>query len=64
MVLILDKNCIFDKRYQKSIEAAQPIKVEFNFSEIVPAGIYGYVLVLTNKLVSVGSDGQKLFDLI
>ena len=34
------------------------------FSEKVPAGIYGYVLVLTNKLDSISSDGQKHFDSI
>ena len=36
----------FDIRYQKNFENAQPVKVEFKFSEITPAGIYGYGLVL------------------
>ena len=55
---------VFDMRYQKNLEAAQPYKVEFKFSKDVPVGIYGYALVLTNKLVSISSDGQKPFDSI
>ena len=54
----------FDIRYQKNFENAQPVKVEFKFSENIPAGIYGYSLVLTNKLISISSDGQRMFDLI
>ena len=53
----------FDIRYQKNFENAQPVKVEFKFSENNPAGIYGYALVLTNKLISISSDGQRMFDL-
>ena len=55
---------VSDKRYQRNFESAQPIKVEFKFSENIPAGIYGYALVLTNKWVSIISDGQRHFDLI
>ena len=51
-------------RYQKIFESAQPIKVEFKFNGVTPAGIYGYALVLTNKLISISSDGQRKFDLI
>ena len=54
----------FDIRYQKNFENAQPVKVEFKFSENINAGIYGYALVLTNRLVSITSDGQRMFDLI
>ena len=54
----------FDIRYQKNFENAQPVKVEFKFSENIAAGIYGYALVLTNKLISITSDGQRMFDLI
>ena len=54
---------VFDIRYQKSFESSQPIKVEFKFDGVVPAGIYGYALVLTNKLISISSDGQRMFDL-
>ena len=53
----------FDIRYQKNFENAQPIKVEFKFSENIDAGIYGYSLVLTNRLISITSDGQRMFDL-
>ena len=53
----------FDIRYQKNFEISQPIKIEFKFDGVVPAGIYGYALVLTNKLISISSDGQRMFDL-
>ena len=53
----------FDIRYQKNFENSQPVKVEIKFSENTPAGIYGYALVLTNKLISICSDGQRMFDL-
>ena len=53
----------FDIRYQKFFENAQPVKVEFKFSENIPAGVYGYALVSTNKLISISSDGQRMFDL-
>ena len=48
---------IFDIRCQKNLENAQLVKVEFKFSQNVPVGIYGYALVLTNKLASISSDG-------
>ena len=54
----------FDIRYQKNFENSQPVKVEFKFSENIPGGIYGYALVLTNKLFSVSSDGQRMFDIV
>ena len=54
---------VFDIRYQKKFESSQPIKVEFKFDGVIPAGIYGYALVLTNKLISISSDGQRMFDL-
>ena len=53
----------FDIRYQKNFENAQPVKVEFNFSENINAGINGYALVLTNRLASITSDGNRMFDL-
>ena len=53
----------FDIRYQKNFENAQPVKVEINFSEIIPGGIFGYALILTNRLASITSDGQSMFDL-
>ena len=54
---------VFDIRYQKNFESSQPIKVEFKLDGLVAAGIYGYALVLTNKLISISSDGQRMFDL-
>ena len=54
---------VFDIRYQKNFESAQPIKKEFKFDGVVPGGIYGYSLVSTNKLRSISSDGQRMFDL-
>ena len=55
---------VFDIRYQKDFTNSQPIKVEFKFDGIVPNDINGYALVLTNKLVSISSDGQRHFDLV
>ena len=52
-----------DIRYQKKYESGQSVKVEFKFDGVVPAGIYGYALVFTNRLVSVSSDGQRMFEL-
>ena len=31
----------FDIRYQKNFESSQPIKVEFKFDGVIPAGMYG-----------------------
>ena len=53
----------FDIRYLKNFENVHPVRVEFKFSENIPAGIYGYALVLTNRLATITSDGQRLFDL-
>ena len=55
---------VFDIRYQKNFTNSQPIKVEFKFDGVIPNDINGYALVLTNKLVSISSDGQRHFDLI
>ena len=55
---------VFDKRYQKNFTNSQPIIVEFKFDGVVPNDINGYALVLTNKLISISSDGQRHFDLI
>ena len=32
---------VFDIRYQKFLESAQPIERELKSSDIVPAGVYG-----------------------
>ena len=55
---------VFDIRYQQNFTDSQPLKVEFKFDGVVPNDINGYALVLTNKLVSISSDGQRHFDLI
>ena len=55
---------VFDIRYQKDFTNSQPIKVEYKFDGVVPNDINGYALVLTNKLISISSDGQRHFDLI
>ena len=49
---------------RKNLEAAHRIRIEFKFFDDIPAGIYGYALVLTNELLSVSSNGQRNFDLI
>ena len=41
----------------------RPNKIEYIFSGNIPAGIYGYALVLTIKLINISSDGQRNFDL-
>ena len=53
----------FDMRYQKIFESGQLVKVEFKLDEVVPAFIFGYALVLTNRIASISSDGQRMFDL-
>ena len=55
---------VFGRRYQQKFTTCQPNKVEFKFDGVVPNDINGYVLVLTNKLVSVSSAEQSHFDLI
>ena len=54
---------VFDIRYQKNFTDSQPIKVEFKFDGVIPNDINGYALVLTNRLISITSDGQRMFDL-
>ena len=53
----------FDIRYQKNYESSPSVKLEFRFDGVIPAGIYGYALVLTKRLVSIISDGQRMFNL-
>ena len=54
---------VFVIRYQQNFTASQPIKVKFKFEGVVPNNIIGYALVLTNKIVSKSSDGQRHFEL-
>ena len=55
---------VFDIRCQKNFTNSQPIKVEFKFNGVVSNDIYGYALVILNRLFSRSSDGQRHFDLI
>ena len=54
---------VFYIRYQKNYESGQSVKVEFKFDGVIPAGIYAYGLVLTYRLVSMSSDGLRMFEL-
>ena len=50
---------------QKDFIASQHIRLEFKTNAAIDVAHYiAYALVLTPKLISIGSDGQKLFDLI
>ena len=53
-----------DIRSQQIFTASRPIEVEFKFDGVVRNDINGYALVLTNRFVSVSSDGQRHYDLI
>ena len=55
---------IFDIRHYQDYTSAQPIKVKFDFRSAVPVAtnLIGYALLLTNKLLSVSSIGQRPFD--
>ena len=57
---------VFDIRNHQDSGSAQPIKVRFDFKPAVAAVtiLIGYVRLLTKKLMSVSSDGQKQFDLV
>ena len=54
---------VFDVSYQQNFTTSQPIKVEFKFDGVVLNAMNCYALALTNKLVSLSSDGQRNFDL-
>ena len=54
----------FDIRYEKNFDRGQSGKVEFKLDGVARAGIYGYALVSTSSLVSISSDGQRMFDLV
>ena len=62
MLMILDMIYTFSIN-QKNVESAHSITLKLKFYEKFPEGIYGYALVLTNKLVSKSSDVQKHFNL-
>ena len=56
---------VFDLSKQKDQIASQPIRLEFKFSAALGVADYvAYALVLTPKLISISSDGQRHFDLL
>ena len=49
----------------KKTIGSQPIRLEFKFSAAINVADYiAYDLVLTPKLISISSDGQRHFDLL
>ena len=54
---------IFDSKYQQNFTSSQRIKVKFKFNGVVPSDVNGYALLLTNKIVSISSDGRRHFHL-
>ena len=54
---------VFDTRYQRDHIGPQPIKLNFEFSAAV-ADVICHALVLTRKVISVNSDGNKMVDII
>ena len=54
---------IFDTRYQSDHIGPQPIQLNFIFSVAV-ADVIRHALVLTRKVISVNSDGNKIVDII
>ena len=56
---------VFDLSKQKDQIASQPIRLEFKFNAAIDVADYiAYALVLTPKLISISSEGQRHFDLI
>ena len=53
----------FGIRCQKNFESGQSVNIEFKLDGVVRAGKYVYALHLTNGLVSLSLDGQRMFDL-
>ena len=54
---------VFDTRYQSDHIAPQPIQLNFKFSAAV-ADVICHALVLTRKVISVNSDGNKMVDIV
>ena len=54
---------VFDTRYQRYHIGPQPIQLNFKFSAAV-ADVICHALVLTRKVISVNSDGNKMVDII
>ena len=54
---------VFDTRYQNDHKGPQPIQLNFKISAAVADVIYP-ALVLTGKIISDNSDGNKMVDII
>ena len=54
---------VFETRYQRDHIGPQPIQLNFKFSADV-AYVICHALVLTRKVISVNSDGNKMVDII
>ena len=54
---------VFDTRYQSDHIGSQLIQLNFKFSAAV-ADVICHALVLTRKVISVNSDGNKMVDII
>ena len=56
---------VFDLSKQNDPIESQPIRLEFKFNAAINVADYiAYALVLTPKLISISSDGQRHFDLL
>ena len=54
---------VFDTRYENDNMGPQPIQLNFKFS-VADADVICHALVLNRKVISVSSDGNKMFDII
>ena len=54
---------VFDTRYQNDHIGPQPIQLKFKFSVPV-TDVMCHALVLTRKVISVNSDGNKMVDIV
>ena len=54
---------VFDNRYQSDHIGPQPMQLNFKFRAAV-ADVICHALVLTRKVISVNSDGNKMVDII
>ena len=54
---------VFDTRYQSDHIEPQPIELNFKFSATV-ADVICHALVLTRKVISVHTDGNKMVDIV
>ena len=54
---------VFDTRYQSDHIGPQPIQLNYKFSAAV-ADVIFHALVLTRKVISVNSDGNKMVDIV